>query len=59
MTSCTAIVLLQNKDKVRGSPVGAKDSLMLKLASLFMDKKYNENLPLVSMNQRVLSEVLK
>ena len=44
---------LQNKGKVRGYPVGVEDSLIL------MDKKYNKNLPLVSMNQRELSEVLK
>jgi hypothetical protein len=36
----------QNKNEVRVFSVDAEDYLMLKLAYLFMDKKYNENSPL-------------
>jgi hypothetical protein len=53
------MMFLQNKGKVRRSSVGTKDSLILKSASLFVDRKYNKNLSLLSMNQCVLSEVCK
>jgi hypothetical protein len=38
---------LQNKDKVRGSSVETKNSLILKLAYLFVNNKYDNNFPLV------------
>jgi hypothetical protein len=33
------VVFLQNKGKVKDFSVGSKNSLMLKLTSLYMDKK--------------------
>ena len=47
---------MQNKNKVRGPSVKAKDYPILKLAFLFFDKKDNEYLPILSMNQSMLNE---
>jgi hypothetical protein len=51
------MVFLQNKSMVRGSSVGTEDSPMPKLAYDIWIKRYNNNLPLTSINLCAQSEI--